>query len=81
MACEREWMEAIIRKDVEEIEGIVGREYTLTANGFPGKTRFTRDEWMATLPVYDVHSYDLWCSPTSACGRPSGGATGAAAPC
>lgn len=57
-ALEREWTEAIIRRDMEVLEGIVGREYTLTANGFPGKTRFTREEWMATVPFYDVHSYD-----------------------
>ena len=58
-SLEREWVEAIIRKDLEELERIVGSEYTLTANGFPGRTRFTREQWMATVPVYDVHSYEL----------------------
>ena len=58
-ALERAWMEAIRRKDVGALEGIVGQEYTLTANGFPGKTRFSRAEWLATVPVYDIHAYDL----------------------
>ncbi len=57
---EHEWLQAISRDDMEKLESIVGHEYTLTANGFPGgRTRISRQEWMATVPAYEVHSYEL----------------------
>ncbi len=59
IALEHEWAEAVTHNDMAKLEHIVGQEYTLTANGFPGRTRFTRQEWMATVPVYEVHSYDF----------------------
>ncbi len=59
VALEHEWAEAIRQNDMEKLERIVGPQYTLTANGFPGRARFAREEWMATVPVYEIHSYDL----------------------
>ncbi len=85
---EHEWLQAISRDDMEKLESIVGHEYTLTANGFPGgRTRISRQEWMATVPAYEVHSYEFgnivvkdyalppWCSLTLTCRRPSEGRT------
>ncbi len=57
---EHEWLQAIAQNDMEKLERIVGHEYTLSANGFPGgRTRFSRQEWMATVPAYEVHSYEF----------------------
>ena len=57
---EHEWLQAISRDDLEKLERIVGHEYTLAANGFPGgRTRISRQEWMATVPTYEVHSYEF----------------------
>ena len=60
VALEHEWAQAIVEKDMEKLERIVGQEYTLAANNFPGgRTRLSRQEWMATVPVYEVHSYEF----------------------
>ena len=53
---EHEWMEAIKQNDMEKLQYIVGQEYTLTATGLG---RITRQHWMDTVPVYDVHEYDF----------------------
>jgi ketosteroid isomerase-like protein len=38
----------------------MGEEYTLSANNFPGaRTRLGRQEWMDTVLVYEVHSYEF----------------------
>lgn len=58
VALEQEWVRAIADNDMDQLERIVGQEYTLAANNFPGgRTRFSRQEWMATVPLYEVHSY------------------------
>jgi hypothetical protein len=45
---------------MDKLERIVGQEYTLAANNFPGgRTRLSRQEWMATVPAYEVHSYEI----------------------
>jgi ketosteroid isomerase-like protein len=45
---------------MHKLERIVGQEYTLAANNFPGgRTRLSRQEWMATVPVYEIHSYEF----------------------
>jgi ketosteroid isomerase-like protein len=60
VALEHEWAQAIVENNMEKLERIVGQEYTLAANNFPGgRTRFSRQEWMATVPVCEVHSYKL----------------------
>jgi ketosteroid isomerase-like protein len=57
---EHEWAQAVQENDVEALERIVGQEYTLAANNFPGgRTRLSRQEWMATVPVFEVRSYEL----------------------
>lgn len=53
-ALEQEWMEAIQRKDVESLERIVGADYTYTASG---QGRWSRQRWMETLAVYDIHDF------------------------
>ncbi len=60
VTLEHEWAQAIVENDMDKLERILAQEYTLAANDFPGgKTRLSRQEWMATVPVYDVHSYEL----------------------
>jgi ketosteroid isomerase-like protein len=60
VTLEHEWARAIVENDMDKLESILAQEYTLAANDFPGgKTRLSRQEWMATVPVYDVHSYEL----------------------
>lgn len=90
-ALEHEWLRAILENDMEKLERIVGHEYALTANGFPaGRARLSRQEWMATVPAYEVHSYEFRnlivqvydddaavVLADFACGRPCEGRTGA----
>ncbi len=58
VALEQEWVRALADNDMDQLERIVGQEYTLAANNFPGgRTRLSRQEWMATVPLYEVHSY------------------------
>lgn len=60
VALEHEWVQAILDNDMEKLGLIVAQEYTLAANNFPGgKTRLSRQEWMATVPAYEVHSYEF----------------------
>ena len=60
VSLEHEWTQAILENDMEKLERIVAQEYTLAANNFPGgRTRLSRQEWMATVPVYEVHSYEF----------------------
>jgi hypothetical protein len=60
VATEHEWAQAVLENDMEKLERIVGQEYTLAANNFPGgRTRLSRQEWMATVPVYEVHSHEF----------------------
>lgn len=57
---EHEWLRAISDNDLETLEHIVGQEYTLAANNLPGgRARLSRQEWMATVPAYEVHSYEI----------------------
>jgi ketosteroid isomerase-like protein len=60
VALEHEWTQAVAENDMEKLERIVAQEYTLAANNFPsGRTRLSRQEWMATVAVYEVHSYEF----------------------
>jgi len=60
VALEHEWAQAIVENDMDKLECIVGEEYTLAANNFPGgRTRLSRQEWMTTVPVYEVHSFEI----------------------
>jgi ketosteroid isomerase-like protein len=51
---EQAWMEAIQRKDVETIEDILAPEYAYAASG---QGRRTRQQWLAMLPIYDIHQF------------------------
>ena len=60
VALEHEWAQAVLENDMDKLEHILAQEYTLAANNFPGgKTRLSRQEWMVTVPLYEVHSYEL----------------------
>lgn len=53
-AAEREWMEAVQRKDLAALERIVAPEYVYTASGHG---RWSRQRWMETVPIYDIHRF------------------------
>jgi ketosteroid isomerase-like protein len=60
VTLEHEWAQAVVENDMEKLEHIVAQEYTLAANNFPGgRTRLSRQEWMATVPVYEVRFYEF----------------------
>jgi hypothetical protein len=60
VVLENEWVRAIAENDLDKLERIVGGEYTLAANNFPGgRTRLSRREWMDTVPAYEVPSYEI----------------------
>jgi hypothetical protein len=79
---EHKWLWAISHNDTGKLERIAGPEQTLTGNGSPGgRTRLDRqEEWMATVPAYEVHSHEFrdivvraydgapWFSPALTCG-------------
>ena len=50
------WMEAIQRNDLEALDGILGEEYIYTASG---QGRHSREDWMNTLKMYDIHQFDF----------------------
>lgn len=51
---ERTWMDAVRRKDLETLDRIVAPEYAYTASG---QGRWTRQRWMETVSVYDIHRF------------------------
>ena len=54
ITLEREWMEAIQRKDLAALDRLVGPDYAYTASG---QGRWPRQRWMETVAVYDVHAF------------------------
>jgi ketosteroid isomerase-like protein len=51
-----EWTQAIQRKDRDALESLLGEGYMLQA---PGIGRMPRAEWLATVAVYDIHSFSF----------------------
>jgi ketosteroid isomerase-like protein len=56
IALEQEWMDAIQRKDFPALDQIVGPDYAYTASG---QGRWSRQRWMETVPVYDIHTFEF----------------------
>jgi len=56
IAREREWMEAVQRKDIGALDLILAHEYAYTASGHG---RWSRQRWMETLPTYDIHHFEM----------------------
>ena len=54
IARERDWMEAVQRKDLATLERIVAADYVYAASG---QGRWSRERWMKTVPVYDIHRF------------------------
>jgi hypothetical protein len=50
------WMEAVRDKNMSTLESIMATEYIYTATG---QGRSTRRQWMDSVPVYDIISYEL----------------------
>ena len=50
------WAEAIKNRDVAAADQILGAEYALWATGIG---EMPRAQWLAALPEYVVHSYEL----------------------
>ncbi len=56
IALEQEWMDAVRRKDTAALDRIVGPEYAYTASG---QGRWSRQRWMETVPIYDIHRFEF----------------------
>ena len=56
IGLEREWMEAVQRKDFERLPGFLADEYTYAATGHG---RQFKGEWLATAQQYDLHSFSI----------------------
>jgi ketosteroid isomerase-like protein len=54
-ALERQWMEAVKLNDFAALEQILGDEYVYTATG---QGRWSRQGWLDTVAVYDLHSIE-----------------------
>ena len=48
------WMEAVQRKDLTTLEGILGPDYTYTASG---QGRWSRQQWLDAVAIYDIHDF------------------------
>lgn len=55
-ALYRRWMEAVQQNDMATLDEIVGQDYVYVASG---QGRKTREEWMATVSVYEIRSFAL----------------------
>ncbi len=56
IALEQEWMDAVRRKDIAALEQIVGPDYAYTASG---QGRWSRQRWMETVAIYDIHHFEF----------------------
>ncbi len=54
VALYHEWMTAAKNKDLATLDRILGPEYAYCSSG---QGRQTRQQWMDTIPVYDVESF------------------------
>ena len=48
------WMQAVKDKDLTALEPILATEYTYTASG---QGRFSRQQWLDAVAVYDVETF------------------------
>jgi ketosteroid isomerase-like protein len=53
---EHEWMECVQQRDLARLATILADDYTYCATGHG---RLTRQDWLDTLPVYDLHTFSL----------------------
>lgn len=53
---EQSWMEAVQRKDTGALERILAPEYAYTASG---QGRWTREGWLETVAIYDIHRFEF----------------------
>jgi ketosteroid isomerase-like protein len=53
-ALEHEWMEAVQRNDLEALDRILALEFAYTASGHG---RWSRQQWMETVPDYDIQHF------------------------
>lgn len=51
-----QWMEAVQHRDTSTLDHILGEEYIYTASG---QGRWTRQGWLETVPVYEIHSFEF----------------------
>ena len=56
IAREEEWMAAVQRKDHAALEKILAEEYVYTASG---QGRWSRQRWLDTVAIYDIHHFDF----------------------
>ena len=54
VALRHEWAQAVVENDMQKLERIVGQEYTLAANNFPGGGLAGGGE------KFDLHTTVFW---------------------
>jgi hypothetical protein len=50
------WMEAAKRKDLDALEHILAPEFAYTSTG---QGRTTRQEWLDTIAIYDLQTFEI----------------------
>jgi ketosteroid isomerase-like protein len=56
VALYNEWMTAAKQKDMATLDRILGPEYAYTSSG---QGRQTRQQWMDTIAIYDLESFEF----------------------
>ncbi len=51
-----EWMDAVRRRDLALLDGILADEYVYTASG---QGRFDRQGWLQAVSVYDLQTFEF----------------------
>jgi hypothetical protein len=56
---EREWRDALCKKDVERLRGLMHERFVLIGTRSSGPFTMTRDEWLAAIQDRDVDSIEV----------------------
>jgi len=56
---EREWRDALCRKDMERLQSLVHKDFVLIGTRSTGPFRMTRDEWLEAIQRREVDAIDV----------------------
>ena len=56
---EREWRDALCRKDMERLQSLVHKDFVLIGTRSTGPFRMTRDEWLEAIQRREVDTIEL----------------------
>lgn len=56
---ERDWRDALCRKDMEQLHALVHKDFVLIGTRSTGPFMMSRDEWLDAIQRREVHSIDL----------------------